>query len=112
LFVENLRRKRGRMAIDVELGGKAKVVLDFWKSNKGREYLTARRFYLGKDGRWYPQKSNGMFLQPEEWEAMIPKLKEMIYYKNAPAGSPPFDEDEGKMAEGPSGETAPSDDDF
>ncbi len=100
------------MAIDVELNGKAKVVLDWWKSDKGREYLTARRFYAGKDGKWYPQKSNGMFLQPEEWEAMIPKLQEIIYYKNAPAGSPPFHEEEGQAVGGPQGEAAPPDDDF
>jgi hypothetical protein len=96
------------MAIDVKVGDRAKIVLDFWVSDKGNEYLTTRRFYGNRDGKWFPQKGNGMYLAIEEWNSIIPKLKEMIYYKTAPAGSPPFEpEEEGKAEER---EETPSDD--
>ena len=82
------------MATDVILEGNAKIVLDFWTSTKGKknEYLTARRFYGGRDGKFYPQKTNGMYLSIEDWEAMIEKVKEMIYYKTAPSGAPPYED--------------------
>ena len=100
------------MAIDVMLDAKGKITLDFWKSEKGgkKEFLTMRRFYL-KQGKWFPDPKNGVYFPIEAWEAAIPKLKEMIYYKMAPAGAPPFESDkEGKTFEDEEG--APAGDDF
>jgi hypothetical protein len=98
------------MAIEVEIDSKSKIVLDFWVSPQKKEYLTARKFFPGKEGQWFPDPKNGVYFPIETWEAMIPKLKEMIYYKNAPAGSPAFDE--GQAVGKPQGEAAPSGDDF
>jgi hypothetical protein len=58
-----------------------------------------RRFYLKQD-KWLPDPKNGVYFTVENWQALIPKLREMIYYKTAPPGSPPFESDkEGKTFE-------------
>ena len=101
------------MAIEVMTGEKNKIALDFYisKKAKNKEFLTVRRFYKDRNGKWWPEKTNGMYLVVEEWNAIIPKLKEMIFYKTAPAGSPPFESDEeGKTFE--DREEAPAGDDF
>ncbi len=83
------------MAIDVMIGNRKKIILDWWTSNKGHEYLTVREFSGSKDGeKWFPNLKNGCHFSLESWEAMIPKLREMIYYKTAPPGAPPFGSDE------------------
>jgi hypothetical protein len=77
------------------IDGKGKIMLDFYKSEKGgkKEYLTMRKFY-SKQGKWFPDPKNGVYFPIEAWEIVIPKLREMIYYKTAPAGAPPFESDE------------------
>jgi len=71
------------MAIEVQAGKGAKVVLDWWRSSGGNEYLTARMF-TGKDDKWYPHKTNGVFFSAEVWEEILPKIREMIHYKMNP----------------------------
>ena len=94
------------MPIDVQTGNKAKIVLDFWVSDKGNEYLTARRFYSNREGKWFPQKNNGMYLTVEEWNSISPNLKELIYYKTTSAGSPPYEGEEDQES------STPPEDDF
>ncbi len=81
------------MAVDVMIGEKYKVSLDFWTSTKGakREFLTMRQFYLNRDGKWLPNPKNGVHFSVEEWNQIIPKLREMIYYKESLPGAPPFE---------------------
>lgn len=75
------------MAVHVQVDEKARIVIDFWQSEKGqkREFLTVRRFYLKQD-KWLPDPKNGVYFTVENWQALIPKLREMIYYKTAPPG--------------------------
>mgnify|MGYP005844401319 FL=1 len=83
------------MAVEIMVGKNAKIVLDFWTSSKGIEYLTARMFYGNLKGNWFPSK-NGMYLRVKQWDAIIPKIRELIYYKTAPPGAPPsFESEEG-----------------
>ena len=98
------------MAIEVKIDAKSKIVLDFWVSKNGAEYLTARKFYPGKEGQWFPDPKNGVYFPIETWEVVIPKIQEMIYFKKNPGGGPPSDE--GKAGKTEKAELGPPPDDF
>ncbi len=106
-------RKGEAMAIEVKTGEKEKIILDFWTSSKGkqREFLTARRFYANREGKWFPDPKNGCYFTIENWNQLIPKLRDLIYYKTAPPGAPPFESDkEGKTFEETDRGESPGDD--
>jgi len=97
------------MAIEVKIDAKSKIVLDFWVSKNGAEYLTLRKFYPGKGDQWFPDPKNGVYFPIETWEAVIPRIQEMIYFKRNPAGNLPSEEGKRENAEG-EGPRPPRDD--
>ena len=96
--------------IEVLIDDRAKIVLSWWTNDKGKEYLSARMFKGNGKGQWFPQGKNGVTFSAEAWEALIPKIKEMLFYRSNPDGI--YDEESAKGDQTPTPEESPGQDDF
>ena len=63
--------------------GKAQLEISDFRTEAGKEYISIRRLYKDRDGKFWPQKNknggyNMIYIVRESWEEAIPRLSQYL----------------------------------